>query len=256
MQQAASTTKKITLELGGKSPNIVFADCDIEAALGGTMSAIFMNQGQMCTAGSRLLLEVSIHDEFLNRLVERTKKLKIGDAANYDTDFGPLATQEHRDEILKGIEEALQEGARLECGGKAPGDESLRKGFYIEPTILSVKPSMKIAREEVFGPVLSVMKFSNTQEAIDLANDSMYGLAASVWTKDLKKADDVAKNLRCGAVWINTYGGFYNEAPFGGTKRSGFGRECGVEGLLEFTQTKHICTDRSPGGRPLVSSWF
>ena len=257
MRLAAGTTKKLSLELGGKSPNIVFADCDREAALGGTMSAIFMNQGQMCTAGSRLLLEDKIYDEFIKRLVEKTKGLKIGEANSYETDFGPLISQEHRQKVLGYIEKGLKEGARLVCGGKIPQDSNLKNGFYLEPTIFTeVKNSMTIAQEEIFGPVLSVIKFAGIEEAIKIANDSKYGLAACVWTKDQKKADKVAKRLQSGIVWVNTYGGFYNEAPFGGYKQSGFGRELGLEGLLEYTQTKHICTDKTPGGRPLVSAWF
>lgn len=257
MKQAAATTKKLVLELGGKSPNIVFADCDFEAALGGTMSAIFMNQGQMCTAGSRLLLDEKIYDKFLQALIEKTRKLKIGPALSYDTDFGPVISRDLRDRLLKFIRTGQEEGASVACGGKIPSGEGLNGGFYIEPTILAnVTNDMTVAREEAFGPVLSVIKFRTEEEAVRLANDSPYGLAASVWTKDLDKAQSVSKQLRCGVVWINTYGGFYNEASFGGYKQSGFGRELGAEGLWEYTQSKHICIDTTPGGRPLVSSWF
>jgi len=257
MKLAAGNTKKICLELGGKSPNIVFADCDFEAALGGTMSAIFMNQGQMCTAGSRLLLEDSIYEKFLAALVERTKKLKIGPAFNFETEFGPVISEDHRKNILSFIEQGKKEGAKLVCGGKIPSDPELAKGFYIEPTIFSdVRNSMTIAQEEIFGPVLSVIRFANQEEAIQIANDSKYGLASMVWTKDLEKAKSVGRKLRCGTVWINTYGGFYNQTPFGGYKQSGIGRELGTDGLFEYTQTKHICTDQTPGGRPLVASWF
>ena len=262
MGQAAATTKKVGLELGGKSPNIVFADCDMEAAVGGTMSAIFMNQGQMCTAGARLLLDEKIYDVFLEKLVEKTKSLKIGPAQDYATDFGPLVSKEHRDEVLLYIEKGQQEGATLLCGGNIPDVEtndhaSLGNGFYLEPTIFGdVTNDMAIAQEEIFGPVLSVIKFSTQEEAVRIANDTPYGLASCVWTKDLDKANAVAKQLRCGTVWINTYGGFYNEAPSGGYKRSGFGRELGRDGLLEYTQTKHVCIDQTPGGRPLVAGWF
>ncbi|MFA5089017.1 MAG: aldehyde dehydrogenase family protein [Candidatus Omnitrophota bacterium] len=257
MRMASANTKKLTLELGGKSPNIVFADCDFEAALGGTMSAIFMNQGQMCTAGSRLLLEEKIYDHFLNCLLEKTRKLKIGPAMSYETDFGPLISRGHRDQVLKFIGIGEKEGAHLAVGGKIPDIRGREKGFYLEPAIFTgVDNQMSIAQEEIFGPVLSVIKFSDSEEAVSIANDSRYGLAACVWTKDLDKANSVARRLRCGTVWVNTYGGFYNEAPFGGYKQSGFGRELGREGLLEYTQTKHICTDRTSGGQPLVSSWF
>ena len=257
MRLASQTTKKLSLELGGKSPNIVFADCDLEAAVGGTMSAIFMNQGQMCTAGSRLLLEESIYDNFLKLLIEKTKKLKIGNALDYQTEFGPVINREQQQKALKYIGEAVGQGAKLSCGGKIPQDEKLKKGFFLEPTILeNVTNKMKVAQEEIFGPVLVVIKFKDEQQAVSIANDSDFGLAACVWTKDLAKADRVAKQLQCGTVWINTYGGFYNAASFGGYKQSGFGRELGVEGLLEYTQSKHVCSDQTPGGKSLVTSWF
>lgn len=254
MELAATGPKKVILELGGKSPTIVFADCDKEAALGGVMSSIFLNQGQMCTAGSRLFVEEKIYDEFVAELVKRTKALKIGDPLDYETQFGPLVNVEHRDNVLKSIKKAQKEGAKILCGGNIPSGLT---GAYIEPTILAdVNLSMSVVKDEIFGPVLSVMKFKTQDEVITLANDSEFGLAASIWTKDLAKSDSVGKQLQCGTVWINTYGGFYNEAPFGGYKKSGFGRELGVEGLLEYTQTKHICTDQTPGGKPLVAGWF
>ncbi len=256
MRLASKTTKKVVLELGGKSPNIVFADCDQDAALGGSLSAIFMNQGQMCTAGSRLLVEDKIYDEFVGKLVERAKTLKIGNAINFDTEFGPVISRDHRDKILNAIEQGKKEGAKILCGGKIP-DVSDAKGFYIEPTVFGdVKNSMLIAQEEIFGPVLSVIRFKDEKEAVEIANDSKYGLASMIWSSDLAKANRIARQLRCGTVWINTYGSFPNEAPFGGYKQSGFGRELGREGLLEYTQTKNITTDQTPGGKPLVSAWF
>ncbi len=255
MTSAARGVKKLTLELGGKSPNIVFADCDMEAALGGSLSAIFMNQGQMCTAGSRLLVEDKIYREFVDQLATRAKKLKIGPADNFETEFGPLVSVKHRDAVLKCIEKAKEEGVALACGGRIPDINS--KGAYLEPTIfINVRNSMTIAREEIFGPVLCAIPFSSTQEAIEIANDTKYGLAAMIWSKDLEKANKVARALRCGTVWINTYGVFLNEAPFGGYKQSGFGRELGRQGLLEYVQSKHIVTDQTPGGRSLVTSWF
>lgn len=257
MRLASATTKKIILELGGKSANIVFADADLDTALGGTMASIFMNQGQMCTACSRLILEDKIYDNFLKRLVEKTKGLKIGNALSYETDFGPLISRDHREKVLGFIETGKRDGAKLVCGGRIPQDKNLEHGFYFEPTIFAnVQNSMTIAQEEIFGPVLSVIKFSKSDEAIKIANDTKYGLAASVWTKDLDKANIVSKKLQCGTVWINTYGGFYNEVGFGGYKQSGFGRELGLEGLLEYMQSKHVCIDMTPGGKSLVSSWY
>ncbi|HOY09743.1 MAG TPA: aldehyde dehydrogenase family protein [Candidatus Omnitrophota bacterium] len=259
MARAARTTKKVSLELGGKSPNIVFGDCDMDAAIGGTLSAIFMNQGQMCTAGSRLLLEDTIYEEFLARLEEKTRGLKIGNSINYDTDFGPLISEGHRAQVLSCIQKGLAQGARLVCGGKIPPGlpSDIQKGFYLEPTIFAdVDNTMTVAREEIFGPVLAVIKFSGLDHAVSLANDSPYGLASCVWTKSINKASQVSSRLQCGIVWVNTYGGFYNEAPFGGYKQSGVGRELGEEGLLEYTQSKHVCVDVTPGGRSLVTSWF
>ena len=257
MKAASVNTKKLCLELGGKSPNIVFADCDLDAALGGTMTSIFMNQGQMCVAGSRLLLEDKIYDEFIAKLAKEAQRLKIGQALDYTTEFGPLVSREHRDSVLKFIDQGKKEGARLICGGKIPQGKEFEVGAYLEPTIFAdVKNSMTIAQDEIFGPVLSVIKFSSIDEAVRIANDSKYGLAAMVWTKDKEKAENVAKSLRCGTVWINTYGGFYNEAPFGGYKQSGFGRELGVEGLLDCMQAKHVCRDTTPGGKSLASGWF
>jgi len=166
-----------------------------------------------------------------------------------------LVSVEHRDAVLKFIEKGIREGAKLACGGKIPDINT--NGAYIEPTIFTnVRNTMSIAQEEIFGPVLCVIPFTSVNEAIHIANDSKYGLAAMIWTKDLEKANKVAKQLRCGTVWINTYGVFLNEIPFGGYKQSGFGRELGLAGLLEYSQIKHIATDQTPGGKSLVTSWF
>lgn len=257
MRLAAGNIKKIHLELGGKSPNIVFSDCDLDAAVGGSMSAIFMNQGQMCTAGSRLLLQDTIYDKFMARLVEKTSMLKLGNSLDYTTDFGPLISEAHRKKVLKAIEAGIKEGAKLILGGKIPDDEALKNGFFLKPAIFeNVRNNMSICQEEIFGPVLAVIRFSTEEEAIKIANDSQYGLAAMVWTKDKEKAERVAKAIRCGTVWVNTYGGFYSETPFGGYKQSGIGRELGKAGLLEYTELKHLNRDLSPDGKPLVSNWF
>jgi len=268
MMGASKGIKKLTLELGGKSPNIVFADCDLEAAIGGSLSAIFMNQGQMCTAGSRLLVEDKIYQVFVDQLVARARNLKIGPADNFETEFGPLVSIEHRDRVLEFIKKGKQEGAKLILGGSVPKgalspkrglspSPSVQRGAYLEPTIFTeVTNTMSIAREEIFGPVLCVMPFSTTQQALEIANDTKYGLAATIWSRDLEKAGRMARQLRCGTVWINTYGTFMNEAPFGGYKQSGFGRELGAQGLYEYTQVKTIVTDQTPGGRSLVTGWF
>ncbi len=254
MASAAQTVKKLTLELGGKSPTIVFADCDTDAAIGGSLSAVFMNQGQMCTAGSRLLVEDKIYDDFVARFIARAKTLKIGPADDFQTEFGPLANSRQRDEVLTHIRCAQEQGATLACGGVIPQGF---QGAYLEPTVfVDVNNAMAIAQEEVFGPVVCIIKFSGQEQAIAIANDSKYGLAASIWSRDLSKAQHVAAQLQCGTVWINTYGSFDDRVPFGGVKQSGFGRELGVEGLLEYTQVKSIVTDQTPGGKSLVTSWF
>ncbi|MFH1692269.1 MAG: aldehyde dehydrogenase family protein [Candidatus Omnitrophota bacterium] len=252
MMAAASNIKKVSLELGGKSPNIVLADCDLETAVNGSLSAIFMNQGQMCVAGSRLIVEASIYEKVLEMLVEKTKKLKIGLPEDPATDLGPLISAAQKQRVVDYIELGKRE-AKLVCGVNL----NLERGYYVAPTIFSnVKNDMRIAREEIFGPVLSVIKVKNMNEALTVANDTDYGLAAMVWTKDLNKANFLASRLKVGTVWVNTYGGFYNEAPFGGYKQSGLGRELGAQGLLEYTEVKHVNIDLTPGGKSLVTSWF
>jgi acyl-CoA reductase-like NAD-dependent aldehyde dehydrogenase len=253
MKAAASNIKKLTLELGGKSPNIVLADCDLETAANGSLCAIFMNQGQMCVAGSRLIVEEKIYDKFLELLVAKTRKLKVGDPMDPATDIGPLISEKQKKRVLDYIAIGKKE-ARCVVGGGVPARE---KGYFVEPTIFAdVNNNMRIAREEIFGPVLSVIKVKDASEALRVANDTDYGLAAMIWTKDLTQANVLARQLRVGTVWVNTFGGFYNEAPFGGYKQSGMGRELGKDGLLEYTQVKHVNVDLTPGGKTLVASWF
>lgn len=256
VKDSSSTLKKLLLELGGKSANIVLADCDFEAAVGGALTSIFMNQGQMCTAGSRLLLDEKIYDKFLDALVSRAKKIKLGDTLNPDTQMGPLISKEQQGIVAGFVNRAQKEGAKVLCGGETPKNSELKNGFFFEPTIISeVKPEMEIFQEEIFGPVLTVTKFKNEKEAIELANNSKYGLAAMIWTNNLKKAQNLSSQIQAGTIWVNTYGAFSPQVSFGGYKQSGLGRELGREGLLEYTQVKAVNMDTSEG-KPLISHWF
>ncbi|HYS79008.1 MAG TPA: aldehyde dehydrogenase family protein [Candidatus Dormibacteraeota bacterium] len=240
MRRAAGSLKRLTLELGGKSPNIVFADADLDQAVRGASNGIFYNKGEVCTAGSRLFVEDSLHDAFLDRLSAFTAKLQQGDPLDPKTRLGPQVSEAQMNRVLSYVDKGKGEGARLVMGGsRASG-----KGYFVRPTIFDeVKNSMTIAREEIFGPVLSVLRFSDLDEVVRAANDTPYGLAAAVWTKDIKKAHRAARLLKAGTVWINTYGLYDSAMPFGGYKMSGFGRELGRHGLQEYTQTKSVWVD-------------
>jgi len=242
MRRASGSLKRLTLELGGKSPNIVFADADLEAAVRGAGNGIFYNKGEVCTAGSRLFVEEALHDTFLDRLSAFTSKLQQGDPLDPKTRLGPQVSEAQMARVLSYVDKGKGEGARLVLGGeRAPG-----KGYFVRPTIFDgVRNDMTIAREEIFGPVLSVLRFREIDEVVRLANDTPYGLAAAVWTKDIKKAHRAARLLRAGTVWINSYGLYDSAMPFGGYKMSGFGRELGHHGLLEYTQTKSVWVDLS-----------
>ena len=234
---AESNLKPVSLELGGKSPNIVFADADLDAAVRKALWGIFHNKGEVCTAGSRLLLEESIHDEFVDRLATRAARLRIGNPLDPKTEMGSQVSVAHMERILGYIDRAKQSGAVLRCGGKRFG----KVGCFIEPTIFSeVLPSMEIAQEEVFGPVLSVLRFREEAEAIAIANGTAYGLAAAVWTRDLRRAHRMAAALQAGVVWINTYNEFDTATPFGGVKQSGFGRDLGLAALEQYTHVKSV----------------
>jgi betaine-aldehyde dehydrogenase len=240
MQAAAGNIKKVSLELGGKSPNIVFADADMETALDYALFGIFYGAGQVCSAGSRLLLEASIHDEFVARLVERAKKIRVGNGFDPETEMGPLISPQHLEKVKSYIQIGIEEGATLLCGGDTPSDVP-KGGNYLNPTIFDhTRPDMRIVQEEIFGPVLVIQTFQDEAEAIHLANDTVYGLAAGVFTRDVAKAHRVIKKVRAGITWINTYHPTYNEAPWGGYKQSGLGRELGTYGLDEYTEVKQI----------------
>ncbi len=240
MRGAADSLKRITLELGGKSPNIVFADSDVDNAVKGAVNGIFYGKGEVCNAGSRLFVESKIKDEFLEKLAGRAKKMQPADPLDPKTRMGAIVSQEQMQTVLAYIEAGKQEGARLIAGGKRVSLDG-GKGFFIEPTIFGdVKNDMKIAQEEIFGPVLATLSFDEIDEVIALANQNPYGLAAAVWTRDLKKAHVVSRQLRAGTVWINTYGLMDASLPFGGYKSSGFGRELGQNALEHYTEVKTV----------------
>lgn len=238
MQAAArSNLKRVTLELGGKSPNVVFADADLDAAVEGAYFALFFNQGQCCCAGSRLFVEESIKKEFVARLVAKAKSQRVGDPFDLGTTQGPQVSQEQFDKVMSYIESGKQAGANLLTGGARVGN----RGYFIEPTIFDgVRDEMKIAQEEIFGPVLSVMSFKDVDEVIARGNKTFYGLAAAVWTKDITKAMKMANGLRAGTVWVNCYDVFDAAAPFGGFKMSGLGRELGEYALQAYTEVKTV----------------
>src|SRR5713226_8990654 len=245
MREAAGTLKRLSLELGGKSPNIVFADADMDAAVKGAMTGIFYNKGEVCAAGSRLFVEESIHDVFLAQLTEKAKGLKVGDPMDRATRMGPVVSKQQMETVLGYIEAGKKEGARLVAGG-GRANVGGGKGYFVEPTIFDgVTNTMRIAREEIFGPVLSVIPFKSVEAGIAEGNQTTYGLAAAVWTRDVAKALKAARAIRAGTVWVNAYNLFDAALPFGGFKESGFGRELGSAGLEHYTETKTVWVDLS-----------
>ena len=234
---AKSNLKRVTLELGGKSPNIVFADADMDDAVEGAHAGIFFNQGQSCVAGSRVYVEEKIYDEFVTRSAERAQERKIGDPLDMRTEQGPQVDQAQFDRIMSYVAIGVNEGARLACGGERVFD----RGYFIRPAVFAdVADSMRIAREEIFGPVMSILRFKTMREVIERANDTDFGLAAAVWTKDISKANTVANGVRAGTVWVNCYNALDPAAPFGGFKQSGMGRELGEYGLQQYTEVKTV----------------
>jgi betaine-aldehyde dehydrogenase len=253
MAVAAPTVKKIALELGGKNPNIVFADADIPAALDNALTAIFLHSGQVCSAGSRLIIEASIHDEFVDELVRRAERIRLGGPFDPHAQTGPLISAGHRSKVEAYVAAGIAEGAVLRCGGEAPSDPSLADGFYYLPTIFDeCKSSMSCVQDESFGPVLTVETFTGEDEAIELGNDTIYGLAGAVWTNDASRAQRVAKALRHGTIWINDFHPYLPQAEWGGFKQSGIGRELGPTGMLEYMEAKHVYHNI----RPAPSGWF
>lgn len=243
MMLASSTVKNVTLELGGKSPNIILEDADLDLAIPGSLFGVFLHAGQLCESGTRLFVPNSLHDEVIERLVALTKTLKVGQQLDINTSIGPVISEKQKETILSYIESGIAEGAKLVCGGKEAKVKGGENGFYIEPTIFTdVTNDMKIAQEEIFGPVLSVIRYDTIDEAIQMANDTIYGLASGVWTRDVNKAYDIARKLKAGVVWINDWHMLRNDAPFGGYKQSGIGREMGKYSLDNYTQLKHVHT--------------
>lgn len=253
MQAATTNMKKIAFELGGKNPNVIFDDTDLDLAVDYVLNGIFFHAGQVCSAGSRLIVEESLHDRLMEAVIERARNIKLGDAFDSATEMGPLISEKHRAKVEGYVKLGQEEGATLALGGKRPDAPELQKGFFYEPTIfLDCDSSMRIVQEEVFGPVLTVEKFKTEEEAIALANDTTYGLSGAVWTKDQDRAARVAHAFRMGTVWINDFNIYFAQAPWGGYKQSGIGRELGKPGLEEYTETKHIYQNHATE----VANWF
>lgn len=245
MRLASSNVKKVLLELGGKSPNIVFEDADLEKAVKGAMFAVFLHSGQLCESGTRLLLSEKIHDTFMKRMKTRADSMRVGPTDSMETDIGPLISKEQLSRVESYIFSGESEGAKMLSGGPV-NERTLEAGYYVKPTIFTdVRPEMKMWQEEIFGPVLSVMKFKDEDEAIKIADDTMYGLAAGVWSSSVERALKIGSRIRAGTLWINDYHLLTAYAPRGGYKQSGFGRELGEDGLYEYMQTKHYFVNES-----------
>ncbi|MCR1836078.1 betaine-aldehyde dehydrogenase [Oceanobacillus caeni] len=253
MKAASGNMKKIALELGGKNPNIIFADANFETAVDQALNAVFFHAGQICSAGTRVIVEESIHDKFVEELVERVKNIKLGSGFDEATQMGPLISEAHLNKVVNYVESGIKEGAKVVVGGERPTDPELQKGFFYLPTVLTdCTTDMNVVQNEGFGPVITVEKFSTEEEAIKLANDSIYGLSGGVWTNDIAKAERCVSKMRMGTVWINEFNVYFPHAPWGGYKQSGIGRELGKTGLEEYQETKHIFQNLDP--QP--NNWF
>jgi betaine-aldehyde dehydrogenase len=253
MAAAAATVKRVALELGGKNPNIVFADADFNTAVDFALTAVFLHSGQVCSAGARLVVEASLHDAFVDALVARAGRIRLGGPFDVDAETGPLISEAHRSKVEAYVAAGIAEGAVLRCGGRRPDDPALADGFYYPPTVLDeCHAAMTVVREESFGPVLTIETFIDEDDAVRIGNDTDYGLAGAVWTQDAGKAQRVAQRLRHGTVWINDYHPYVPQAEWGGFKQSGIGRELGPTGLSEYRETKHIWQNINP--RP--QHWF
>jgi betaine-aldehyde dehydrogenase len=248
MAAAAPTVKKVALELGGKNPNIVFADADFETAVDQALNAVYIHSGQVCSAGARLIVEESIHDAFVDELVRRAREIRLGGPWDDDAETGTLISAQHREKVRSYVQNAVAEGAQLRCGGDAPDDPSLADGYFFAPTVLDhCTTTMGCVQDESFGPVLTVETFRTEDEAVALGNDTIYGLAGAVFTSDAGKAQRVAQRLRHGTIWINDYHPYAPQAEWGGFKQSGVGRELGQVGLQEYLEPKHIWQNIDPG---------
>ena len=253
IRASAETVKKVAVELGGKNPNIVFADADRESALDFALTAVFLHSGQVCSAGARLIVQDSIHDDFVAEVGRRAERIRLGNGLDPESESGPMVSAAHRSKIESYVASAQEQGARLVAGGRRPDDPELQKGFFYRPTLFAdCHREMKVIREETFGPILTVEKFSDEAEAIALGNDTDFGLAGAVWTSDMGRAHRAAAALRHGTVWINDYHPYVPQAEWGGFKRSGNGRELGPTGLAEYREAKHIWQNTAPA--PL--RWF
>ncbi|HEY9716951.1 MAG TPA: aldehyde dehydrogenase family protein [Trichormus sp.] len=252
-QAALGNLKKVTLELGGKSPMVVFSDFDLDTAVDYALFAIYCNAGQVCSAGSRMIVEDSIYQPFIKKMVERAKNIKTGPGFDEDTEMGPLVSEQQLKRVMEYIEIGQKEGAKLEVGGDRPSGDKYGNGYYVNPTIFSdVKPTMRIVQEEIFGPVVVIQRFKTEDEAIELANDTDFGLAGAVFSNDITRAHRVVKALRAGITWVNGYHSTYNECPWGGYKQSGWGRELGTLGLEAYTEVKQVNINLDP--QPI--NWF